>query len=261
MVYDRIGRPAVVALLRQHLTANLVKLRREWYRQSLGIPQGSTLSTLLCSIYLAHVERTHLRPAVAAALQQAPPAAGTAGARPGSGAAASLATSSRGMLTALAAAAAEDSTHGSAAAAHSERTTQQQQWPTQQQQQQLAIAGGVQRGSVSQPQQVEAQEQQPLLPGWGPFRTTLLLRLVDDFLLVTSVPAVAAAVAERMLRGKEVVAASFSTKNRTFGVVHKVLAAASHSANRPAFISCHHIYAPATEEHSVPRCVLHILAC
>lgn len=43
-----MSRQAVLALLQQHLTANLVKLRREWHRQARGIAQGSTLSTLLC---------------------------------------------------------------------------------------------------------------------------------------------------------------------------------------------------------------------
>ena len=48
VVYDRLGRQQALTLLRQHLTANLVRLRRRWCAQSRGIAQGSTLSTLLC---------------------------------------------------------------------------------------------------------------------------------------------------------------------------------------------------------------------
>ena len=48
VTYDRLSRQQVLLLLRQHLTANLVRLRRRWCRQSRGIAQGSTLSTLLC---------------------------------------------------------------------------------------------------------------------------------------------------------------------------------------------------------------------
>ena len=48
VVYDRLGLQQALTLLRQHLTANLVRLRRRWCAQSRGIAQGSTLSTLLC---------------------------------------------------------------------------------------------------------------------------------------------------------------------------------------------------------------------
>ena len=32
------------------------------YQQVVGVAQGSITSTLLCSLYLAHLETTHLRP-------------------------------------------------------------------------------------------------------------------------------------------------------------------------------------------------------
>ena len=48
MVHEKVGRQQALALLRQHLTANIVRLRRQWCCQSRGIAQGSTLSTLLC---------------------------------------------------------------------------------------------------------------------------------------------------------------------------------------------------------------------
>lgn len=46
----------VLQLLRQHVTENLVKIGREFYRQRVGIPQGSSLSTLLCSFFYADLE-------------------------------------------------------------------------------------------------------------------------------------------------------------------------------------------------------------
>jgi hypothetical protein len=73
---ERVSREAVLQRLRQHLTANLVRLRRAWCVQRRGIPQGSTLSTLLCSLYLAHLERTQL----AAVLAGRGPPAGPHGA-------------------------------------------------------------------------------------------------------------------------------------------------------------------------------------
>lgn len=48
VVYERLSRQQVLELLCQHLTANLVRLRRRWCAQARGIAQGSTLSTLLC---------------------------------------------------------------------------------------------------------------------------------------------------------------------------------------------------------------------
>ncbi|CDS00916.1 uncharacterized protein SPSC_02028 [Sporisorium scitamineum] len=46
----------VLKLLRQHITENLIKIGREFYRQRVGIPQGSSLSTLLCSFFYADME-------------------------------------------------------------------------------------------------------------------------------------------------------------------------------------------------------------
>ncbi|CBQ68186.1 conserved hypothetical protein [Sporisorium reilianum SRZ2] len=46
----------VLKLLRQHITENLIKIGREFYRQKVGIPQGSSLSTLLCSFFYADME-------------------------------------------------------------------------------------------------------------------------------------------------------------------------------------------------------------
>lgn len=246
VVYERISWADALALLQQHLTANLVKLRRQWHRQYRGIPQagppptagplalppedwlcmqrapekglglstvehhclspvpplcsalqGSTLSTLLCSIYLAHVERTHLRPLMAAAAEGRAAVTATA----------SLAgTSSRGMLTALAAAAAEDSCP---AGLSSGRTLtfsppaggRSQPRPAAQPPQPAATVVAA-AGAGSQEAGAPALLRQAAVPAVPQHRATLLMRLVDDFLLVTSLPRVAAAVAERMLQGK-----------------------------------------------------------
>ena len=53
-------RTRVVKLLAQHVYGNLVKIGKEFYRQQIGIPQGSSLSTLLCSFFYADLERANL---------------------------------------------------------------------------------------------------------------------------------------------------------------------------------------------------------
>lgn len=44
-------------LLKEHLTQNLIRVGRTVYRQDVGIPQGSVLSTLLCNIVYAQLEK------------------------------------------------------------------------------------------------------------------------------------------------------------------------------------------------------------
>lgn len=80
VVYDRLSRQQALDLLRQHLTANLVRIRRRWCSQGCGIAQGSTLSTLLCSLYLAHLERTQLDAILQGQLSRMPLPCGPAGA-------------------------------------------------------------------------------------------------------------------------------------------------------------------------------------
>lgn len=46
----------ILKLLRQHITENLIKIGKDFYRQRVGIPQGSSLSTLLCSFFYADLE-------------------------------------------------------------------------------------------------------------------------------------------------------------------------------------------------------------
>lgn len=61
-VCDYLDRETALELLEQHLTANLIKLKAHWHKQVKGIAQGSTLSGMLCSLYLAHLEKAHLAP-------------------------------------------------------------------------------------------------------------------------------------------------------------------------------------------------------
>ncbi|KAF8752305.1 Telomerase reverse transcriptase [Rhizoctonia solani] len=50
----------VLDLLEEHITDNIVRIGTELYRQVVGIPQGSVLSTLLCAIFYGDLERTKL---------------------------------------------------------------------------------------------------------------------------------------------------------------------------------------------------------
>jgi telomerase reverse transcriptase len=161
VVYERVTRQDALRLLRDHLGGNLVKLRRAWHRQARGIAQGSTLSTLLCCLYLGHVERACLAPAIAAAGAGAPPPPPPPPPLPlppphgGSAAPSSAAGTgpSRGRLTALAAAA------DSSAASRGPRAA----------------------GPPSQP--------------------PLLMRLVDDWLLVSPSLEVARGAARALMAG------------------------------------------------------------
>ncbi|RXW18136.1 hypothetical protein EST38_g7715 [Candolleomyces aberdarensis] len=50
------SRDAILALLREHITENVVRIGRHYYRQQVGIPQGSILSTVLCSFFYGDLE-------------------------------------------------------------------------------------------------------------------------------------------------------------------------------------------------------------
>eukprot|EP01134_Creolimax_fragrantissima_P004343 CFRG4343T1 len=47
----------LVRLLRQHLRQNLLQVKDQWYQQNVGVPQGSIISSLLCSFYLEDLQR------------------------------------------------------------------------------------------------------------------------------------------------------------------------------------------------------------
>ncbi|SCV70113.1 BQ2448_1507 [Microbotryum intermedium] len=61
VVYQNITRPEVMKLLHEHITANLVKFGSHFYKQKDGIPQGSVLSSLLCSLFYGDMEQKVLK--------------------------------------------------------------------------------------------------------------------------------------------------------------------------------------------------------
>jgi telomerase reverse transcriptase len=48
--------------LKEHVKYNVLQLDKKFYLQGVGIPQGSILSSLLCSIYYGHLERNVIFP-------------------------------------------------------------------------------------------------------------------------------------------------------------------------------------------------------
>lgn len=51
------GTEEMLGLLEEHIRNNLLKMGKTYYRQRKGIPQGSVLSSLLCSFFYAELER------------------------------------------------------------------------------------------------------------------------------------------------------------------------------------------------------------
>ncbi|RGP65641.1 telomerase reverse transcriptase [Fusarium longipes] len=49
----------LMRLLKQHVEQNLVKVGKKYYRQKVGIPQGSVLSSFLCNYFYADLEAKH----------------------------------------------------------------------------------------------------------------------------------------------------------------------------------------------------------
>ncbi|KAF7541210.1 hypothetical protein G7Z17_g12014 [Cylindrodendrum hubeiense] len=50
----------LLSLLKQHVEQNLVKVGKKYYRQKMGIPQGSVVSSFLCNYFYADLEKKHL---------------------------------------------------------------------------------------------------------------------------------------------------------------------------------------------------------
>ncbi|CDO70652.1 hypothetical protein BN946_scf184756.g19 [Trametes cinnabarina] len=61
VVYPFARRKEIIALLEEHITENIVKIKNDYYRQVVGIPQGSVLSALLCSFFYGDLERSKFR--------------------------------------------------------------------------------------------------------------------------------------------------------------------------------------------------------
>ncbi|TCD64911.1 hypothetical protein EIP91_003447 [Steccherinum ochraceum] len=61
VVYPYTQKKDMLQLLEEHITENIVKIGNDYYRQTIGIPQGSVLSTLLCSFFYGDLERNELK--------------------------------------------------------------------------------------------------------------------------------------------------------------------------------------------------------
>ncbi|KAL3653267.1 hypothetical protein CASFOL_002948 [Castilleja foliolosa] len=57
-----ITKDEIILILEEHITRNVVQLHSNFYLQNVGIPQGSVLSSLLCSYYYGHMERNVIFP-------------------------------------------------------------------------------------------------------------------------------------------------------------------------------------------------------
>ena len=50
-------RKQIEAVLKHHITKNVIRVGNAYFIQQVGIPQGSVLSSLLCSLFYGHMER------------------------------------------------------------------------------------------------------------------------------------------------------------------------------------------------------------
>ncbi|KAG6862537.1 hypothetical protein C0995_000085 [Termitomyces sp. Mi166 len=57
VVYPYAQKREILALLEEHITENIVKIGPDYYRQTVGIPQGSILSALLCCFFYGDMEK------------------------------------------------------------------------------------------------------------------------------------------------------------------------------------------------------------
>ncbi|XP_019239201.1 PREDICTED: telomerase reverse transcriptase isoform X3 [Nicotiana attenuata] len=58
--------------LKEHIKRNVLRLGSNFFVQSVGIPQGSVLSSMLCSLYLGHLEKSVIFPFLDKACEPAP---------------------------------------------------------------------------------------------------------------------------------------------------------------------------------------------
>ncbi|KAF5327773.1 hypothetical protein D9619_004557 [Psilocybe cf. subviscida] len=57
VVYPLSKKEEILALLEEHITENIVKIGTDYFRQVVGIPQGSVLSSILCSFFYGDLEK------------------------------------------------------------------------------------------------------------------------------------------------------------------------------------------------------------
>ncbi|KAK4689413.1 telomerase reverse transcriptase, partial [Tremellales sp. Uapishka_1] len=56
----QVTRESCLELIRVHIEENIIQIGQQLYRQKTGIPQGSKISSLLCSFFYAFLENEHL---------------------------------------------------------------------------------------------------------------------------------------------------------------------------------------------------------
>ncbi|BBN17278.1 telomerase reverse transcriptase [Marchantia polymorpha subsp. ruderalis] len=57
-----VRREKILGLLEEHIKNNIVQMGKQFYKQTVGIPQGSILSSILCSLFYGHFELQRLMP-------------------------------------------------------------------------------------------------------------------------------------------------------------------------------------------------------
>ncbi len=60
VVQQSMKKKVCLELLTEHVECNIVKIRKKFYRQKEGIPQGSVLSSLLCNFFYGDFEKRYL---------------------------------------------------------------------------------------------------------------------------------------------------------------------------------------------------------
>lgn len=61
VIHPHIEKNDLLQLLKEHIMENLIKINNQIFRQSTGIPQGSVLSTILCSFFYGMLERNEMK--------------------------------------------------------------------------------------------------------------------------------------------------------------------------------------------------------
>jgi len=54
-------RESLLQTLEEHISNNIIRVNKGFYRQLVGIPQGSIVSTFLCNLFYAELERVYLQ--------------------------------------------------------------------------------------------------------------------------------------------------------------------------------------------------------